>query len=136
MHILFLLLVCNELDATSLQQVLHMVTSSLLKTCYEPAVLSCQTSCKTAATLLQTKIAIWVWPERIAEYDFEGSEAVPVDPVVNESVSFAKILGLEVGNDIACGRPQPRTDHLRAYEVALCFPTRRFGRELVRGGNS
>ncbi|GBM56580.1 hypothetical protein AVEN_129963-1, partial [Araneus ventricosus] len=37
-----------------------------------------------------------LYPESAAECNFEGLEAVPADPVVNEIVSFAKIMGLEL----------------------------------------
>ncbi|PNF38060.1 hypothetical protein B7P43_G00349 [Cryptotermes secundus] len=39
------------------------------------------------------------WPESVVECDFEGFEIVPVEPVVNEIVSLAQIIGLEVDNN-------------------------------------
>ncbi|PNF30455.1 hypothetical protein B7P43_G12495 [Cryptotermes secundus] len=49
----------------------------------------------------RTLTSAWkkLWPERVVECDFEGFEIVPVEPVVNEIVSLAKIMGLEVGNN-------------------------------------
>ncbi|GBO12731.1 hypothetical protein AVEN_217431-1 [Araneus ventricosus] len=38
-------------------------------------------------------------PETVVECDFEGFEATPVEPVINEIVSLAKIVGLD-NNDI------------------------------------
>ncbi|GBL90192.1 hypothetical protein AVEN_130316-1 [Araneus ventricosus] len=59
-------IVCNEMDATSLQQVRLVMANSFAKPCFKLALLPCQTCCmladlqsKIAATLLQTKIAVW-----------------------------------------------------------------------------
>ncbi|PNF27366.1 hypothetical protein B7P43_G01189 [Cryptotermes secundus] len=48
----------------------------------------------------RTLTSAWkkLWLESIVECDFEGFEIVPVEPVVNEIVSLAKIMGLEVDN--------------------------------------
>ncbi|GBL74195.1 hypothetical protein AVEN_231072-1 [Araneus ventricosus] len=50
----------------------------------------------------RTIISAWksLWPETFVECDFEGFETVPVKPAVNEIVSLAKIMGLEVDNYI------------------------------------
>ncbi|PNF30675.1 hypothetical protein B7P43_G06169 [Cryptotermes secundus] len=49
----------------------------------------------------RTLTSAWkkLWPESVVECDFEGFEIVPVEPVVNEIVSLAKIMGLEVDNN-------------------------------------
>ncbi|PNF19045.1 hypothetical protein B7P43_G11706 [Cryptotermes secundus] len=49
----------------------------------------------------RTLTSAWkkLWPESVAECDFEGFETVPVEPVVNEIVSLIKIMGLEVDNN-------------------------------------
>ncbi|GBN01227.1 hypothetical protein AVEN_254364-1 [Araneus ventricosus] len=67
--------------------------------------------------------------------DIEESETVPVEPMVNEVVSLAKIGGLEVdSNDI---HELEEEYNQRAYGVALCFTARSYGGEFVRGrGNS
>lgn len=46
----------------------------------------------------RTLTSAWkkLWPESVVECDFEGFETVPVEPVVNEIVSLATIMGLEV----------------------------------------
>ncbi|GBN05021.1 hypothetical protein AVEN_164098-1 [Araneus ventricosus] len=46
----------------------------------------------------RTLISAWkkLYPESVAECNFEGFETVPVDSVVNDIVSFAKIMGLEL----------------------------------------
>lgn len=46
----------------------------------------------------RTLISAWkkLWPEGVVECDFEGFETVPMKPVVNEIVSLATIMGLEV----------------------------------------
>ncbi|GBM08269.1 Tigger transposable element-derived protein 1 [Araneus ventricosus] len=51
----------------------------------------------------RTLTSAWkkLWPESVVECEFEEPETVPVDPVVYEIVSLAKIVGLEVdSNDI------------------------------------
>ncbi|GBN93495.1 hypothetical protein AVEN_31589-1 [Araneus ventricosus] len=40
-----------------------------------------------------------LWPDRIVECDFEEFETKPTEPVVNEIVSLAKIMGLELDNN-------------------------------------
>ncbi|PNF40924.1 hypothetical protein B7P43_G14973 [Cryptotermes secundus] len=49
----------------------------------------------------RTLTSAWkkLWLESVIECDFEGFEMVPVEPVVNEIVSLAKIMGLEVDNN-------------------------------------
>ncbi|PNF21866.1 hypothetical protein B7P43_G05279 [Cryptotermes secundus] len=49
----------------------------------------------------RTLTSAWkkLWPDSVVECDFEGFEIVPVEPVVNEIVSLAKIMGLEVNNN-------------------------------------
>ncbi|GBM06690.1 hypothetical protein AVEN_190901-1 [Araneus ventricosus] len=53
------LLVSNELDTASLLHGDYEACENLFQACCELAVLPCQTCYKIAATLLQTKIAIW-----------------------------------------------------------------------------
>ncbi|PNF32747.1 hypothetical protein B7P43_G11578 [Cryptotermes secundus] len=49
----------------------------------------------------RTLTSAWkkLWLESVVECDFKGFEIVPVEPVVNEIVSLAKIMGLEVDNN-------------------------------------
>lgn len=46
----------------------------------------------------RTLTSAWkkLWPESVVECGFEGFETVPVEPVVNEIVYLATIMGLEV----------------------------------------
>ncbi|GBL76680.1 hypothetical protein AVEN_53378-1 [Araneus ventricosus] len=70
------------------------VCVNLLQSCYEFVVLSCGTCCKladlhrkTAATLLQIKIAIWEWLKSINRADFVPS-ATAVVCIKNFSSQF------------------------------------------------
>ena len=49
----------------------------------------------------RTLISAWkkLWLDSVVECDFEGFESVPVEPVVDETVSLAKTMGLEVDNN-------------------------------------
>ncbi|GBN81253.1 hypothetical protein AVEN_64565-1 [Araneus ventricosus] len=40
-----------------------------------------------------------LWPESVVECDFEGFETVLVKPLINEIVSLAKIMELELNNN-------------------------------------
>ncbi|GBM42461.1 hypothetical protein AVEN_139895-1 [Araneus ventricosus] len=64
-------IVCNVFDATRLLRVRRVVNNSFAITCFKLALLQCETCCKLAdlqskitATLLQTRISIWVIPTR------------------------------------------------------------------------
>ncbi|GBN50002.1 hypothetical protein AVEN_109076-1, partial [Araneus ventricosus] len=50
----------------------------------------------------RTLTSAWkkLWPESVVECDFEGFETVTEEAAVNEIPSLAKIMGLEVENDI------------------------------------
>ena len=55
------------------------------------------------AVTKRTLISAWknLWPDSVGECNFEGFETLPVESVVNEIVSLATIMGLEVDiNDI------------------------------------
>ncbi|GBM43029.1 hypothetical protein AVEN_215163-1 [Araneus ventricosus] len=57
--------------------------------------------------------------------------------VVNEIVSLAKIMGLEVDNNdiaVSCGRTQRRAHRRKLYGISLCFTARSCEGEFVRGG--
>ncbi|PNF21961.1 hypothetical protein B7P43_G01794 [Cryptotermes secundus] len=49
----------------------------------------------------ETLTSAWkkLWPQSVFECDFEGFQIVRVEPAVNEIMSLAKIMGLEVDNN-------------------------------------
>ncbi|PNF37791.1 hypothetical protein B7P43_G10140 [Cryptotermes secundus] len=76
-----------------------------------------------------------LWPVSIVECAFEGFEIVPVEPVVNETVSLAKIMGLEVDDSDIDELVEEHSQELTTEELTEfhCFTARSCGGEFVRG---
>ncbi|GBM08339.1 hypothetical protein AVEN_108346-1 [Araneus ventricosus] len=72
----------------------HVIVSS------NEGEISSDSMCSGATKRTLTSAWKKLWPKSVVECDFEGFEPVPVKPVVNEVVSLAKILGLEVEDNI------------------------------------
>ncbi|GBM20663.1 hypothetical protein AVEN_230246-1 [Araneus ventricosus] len=105
---------------------------------YHVHIVTCLKSIENAweGVTKRTLTSAWkkFWTKIVVEYDFEESETAPEEAVVNEIVSLAKFMELEVDkNDIHELVEDTTADYRRVCGVAVCFTGRICEGEFVRG---
>ncbi|GBO20224.1 hypothetical protein AVEN_253338-1 [Araneus ventricosus] len=66
---------------------------------YHFQIVACLKVIENTTEGVTKRILTSVWRENVVECDFEGFETLSLEPVVNESVSLASIMELEVDNN-------------------------------------